>query len=223
MAHDHPATSQVRRGGEQSLPLAHPGHGAGGGPATQTGQRGAHLGSATGVHGEAGVSLELAKCPFGVRAEDPVDPSSIETERAEALLELVDVVTAQHRGAQVEEAISESVPRFDQCLPGGRVADTRDAEASVLLETLDGGNGGGTEGADLSPFDRMSRRREALLDIGDRGAGGSWPEGELVVVDESGSGPSAPSGARSRGTVEGPRAVDPCPWPPRSVRLPRRP
>ncbi len=195
VADDHPAAGQARWCAQQPLSFTYPGHGARRGSPAEPGQRRADLGTAAGVHGESGVALELAKRTFGVRAQDAVHPARVESERAQALLELVDVVAAQHGGAQVEEPVPEPVPGFDQGLPRGGVAHPGDAQSPVFLEVLDGGRGRGPEGADLRPFDRTACRREPLLHVGDRRARVAWPERELVVVDESGSVPERAVGS----------------------------
>ena len=73
------------------------------------------LGSGYSVDGQAGVPLEVAECAGGVRAEDPVDPTCVEPETAEAELEVGYVVAPKHWSVQVEVA----VPQADPCLHEG--------------------------------------------------------------------------------------------------------
>ena len=120
------------------------------------------------VDREAGVALELPERPHGGVAEDPVHPAGVEAERAQALLELGDVVTPQHRGPAVQEAVAQPETGLDQGVPGLGAADPVHAEAPEPLEGLDGGAGGGAE--DPVGVDGRAREdgAEPVLDVGDR-------------------------------------------------------
>ena len=70
-------------------------------------------------------------------AEDAVDPAGVEAEGAQALLELGHVVTPQHRGPAVQEAVTQPETGLDQGVPGLRAADAVDAQAAQALEGLE--------------------------------------------------------------------------------------
>jgi hypothetical protein len=84
-------------------------------------------------------------------------------------LELRHVVTPQHRGPAVQEAVAQPKTGLDQGVPCLRAADPVDAQAAEALESLDRGAGGGSE--DAVGIDGRARedRAQALLDVGDRG------------------------------------------------------
>ena len=122
------------------------------------------------VDRQPGVALELAERPARSVPEDAVDPRRIEPEGAQALLELGDVVTPQHRGPAVQEAVAEPETRLYERVPRLRAAHPVDAETAQALEGLDGGPGGGAE--DTVGIDGRAREDggEAVLDVGDRWA-----------------------------------------------------
>ena len=128
------------------------------------------------VDGQAGVALELAQGPHGGVAEDAVDPAGVEAEGAQALLQLGHVVTPQHRGPAVEEAVTQPETGFDQGVPGLRAADAVDAQAAEALEGLEGGPGGRAE--DAVGVDGRARQDggQAVLHVGDRVT--AVPDGE---------------------------------------------
>ena len=120
------------------------------------------------VHGEAGVALELPERPYGGVAQDPVDPAGVEAQRAQPLLQLGDVVTPQHRGPAVQEAVAQPETGLHQGVPCLHPADPVHPEATQALEGLESGAGGGTEdpvGVDRRPGEDGG---EAVLDVGDR-------------------------------------------------------
>ena len=75
------------------------------------------------VDGEAGVALELEQGAHGGVAEDAVHPPRVEAEAAQALLELGHVVTPQHGGPAVQEAVTEPKTGLHQGVPGLGTAD----------------------------------------------------------------------------------------------------
>lgn len=124
--------------------------------------------------------MEVAKGLGGAGTEDPVHSTRIEAERAEALLQLGDVVTSLHRRTQVEKPVSEIEARFDQPAPcfGGAPAVLR--EPSLLLE--------GTDGAFHDIVVEEAGRRtvgsrqssKTAAEIGDGFSSTSRPEREIV-------------------------------------------
>jgi len=130
------------------------------------------------VDREPGVALELAERPAGAVPEDAVDPRRIEAQGAQALLELGDVVTPQHRGPAVQEAVAQPETRLHEGVPCLRTAHSVDPEAAQSLEGLDGGPGGGAE--DPVGIDGRARKdgAEAVLNVGDGGAAVSDGKGQ---------------------------------------------
>jgi hypothetical protein len=82
------------------------------------------------VDGEAGVALELAEGTDGGVAEDAVDPTGVEAEGAQALLQLRHVVAPQHGGPAVQEAITQPKTGLHERVPGLGAADPVDAQAA---------------------------------------------------------------------------------------------
>jgi hypothetical protein len=85
--------------------------------------------------------------PKGVGPEDAVNPTGVEPECAEPLLQLGHVVTAEIRGAKVEMTIAKFPAGFDQCLPGRFVAQTGHREATSGLKGAQSRLGGDAEDA----------------------------------------------------------------------------
>ena len=117
------------------------------------------------VNRQRRVLLEVAQGRRRRAAEDAVDSSSVEPERAQPLLELGDVVAAQHRRAQVEEPVAQAVAGFDQGLPGLRAADAVDAEAPAALECLQRGTRRDPELAPRVAHRPEAQRHEPVLHI----------------------------------------------------------
>jgi hypothetical protein len=82
-------------------------------------------------------------------------------------LEVRDVVTPQHRGPSVQEAVTQAKTGLHQGVPRLLPAHPVDAEATQALEGLDGGAGGGTEDAVRVDGYAGEDRREAVLDVRD--------------------------------------------------------
>jgi hypothetical protein len=93
-------------------------------------------------------------------------------------LELGDVVTPQHRGPAVQEAVTQPETRLHQGVPRLRATYPVDTEAAQALEGLDGGAGGRAE--DPVCIDGRARKDggEAVLDVGDRSAAVADGEGQ---------------------------------------------
>ena len=93
------------------------------------------------VDGETGVALELGQRPRGQVAEDPVDPTGVEAERAQPQLEVGHVVTALHGRTAEQETVTEPETGLDQGVPRLRTADAVDPQATQVLECFHGGTG----------------------------------------------------------------------------------
>jgi hypothetical protein len=85
-------------------------------------------------------------------------------------LQLGDVVTPQHRGAAVEEAVAEPETGFDQGVPCLRSTDAVDPEPPEALEGLKGGPGGRAEDAVGVDGRAGDDGGQPVLDVGDRSA-----------------------------------------------------
>ncbi len=148
------------------------------------------------VDGQAGVALELGQRPHGGVAEDAVDPARVEAERAQALLQLGHVVTAQHRGPAVQEAVTHAKTGLDQGVPGLGAADAVDAEAAEALEGLERRPGW--------PGRRRRRRRPAHR--------AGWRV-RRCCTSETASPRSPMASGRPTGRPRSPRAAGPWAWP----------
>ena len=120
------------------------------------------------VHGQSGVALEVAQGLHGGVPEDAVHAPGIEAEGAQALLELGDVVTPEHRGPAIEEAVAQPEPGLDQGAPGLRAADAVDPQSPPSLEGLDGRPGGRAETAGRIGRGPQPEDIEPTLDVSDR-------------------------------------------------------
>ena len=105
----------------------------------QLAERGA---SGDAIDGHAHVALEFGQGTRGPITEDPVHAARVESQRAQSLLQVDDIVAAQHGGAAVEEAIAEAKAGFDQDVPRLGPADAIHPEATEVLERLDGRSSG---------------------------------------------------------------------------------
>ncbi|HUE06777.1 MAG TPA: hypothetical protein VMP41_05085 [Acidimicrobiales bacterium] len=85
-------------------------------------------------------------------------------------MELGHVVTPQHGGPAVQEAVAEPKTRLDQGVPCLRAADPVDTEATEALEGLDRGAGGRAEDAVGIDWRAREDGGQSLLDVGDSGA-----------------------------------------------------
>src|SRR5690606_15712344 len=136
------------------------------------------IGPADLIGDQTGVALEVSDRGPGPRTEDAVDPTGVESERAEPQLELGDVVAAHHRRTQAHQPIAQTELRFDQSSPGSGVADAVAAQAGLLLE----------------PADRRSR---PLAELARRVAGGVPGRGETPL--QVGHGGPDGAGAQRKG------------------------
>lgn len=100
-----------------------------------------HRRTADAVRRKPGVALKVGDRGNGVLPEDRVDPTRVEPERRETTLELSDVVATEHRAAEVEQAISEPVPRFHEGTPRRGIEHAGAGETVLLLEPPEGALG----------------------------------------------------------------------------------
>ena len=167
------------------------------------------LGSGDAIDRQADVPLEVAECPGRVRAEDPVDPTSIESEAAEAELEVGHVVAPKHRSVQVEMTIPEPDPCLHEGSLGGLVDRAVFVQAALGLE---GQKRPGRVRSEvtvglLDGVDRMADRQQAAVEVPD----GSPP---VVGSNRLGHWPNRRVARSPRGSRPVPRATGPCPWRP---------
>jgi hypothetical protein len=111
--------------------------------------------------------LEVLDGACGRRPEDAVDPTGVEPDPGELRLELADVVAAQVRCDQQQQAIAELPRRLDDRAPGDLVADTRFDEATNLLEVPERRFGDLAEAAGLGTDGRETGGAEAPLQVAD--------------------------------------------------------
>jgi hypothetical protein len=92
-------------------------------------------------------------------------------------LEFGHVVTPQHGGPAVQEAVAQAKTGLDQGVPCLRAADAVDAQAAEALEGLD--RGAGCRAEDAVGIDGRAREdgAQSLLDVGN-----SW----AAVADRQG-------------------------------------
>lgn len=107
-------------------------------------------------------------------AEDPVDAPTVKPESTQPLLQLGDVVTAQHWSPAIEESVSEQEARFDQCVPSLTSTGAINAQAPPMLEGFDRRPGRGTEGPVHVVGGHEPERRQPPLEVADRCPGGAF-------------------------------------------------
>src|SRR5207302_8233767 len=100
----------------------------------QSGERAHGLGGNDTVRRQAVVPLELADGGFGLRAEDAVDTSGVESEGREAILKVAHVVPAEVGRGEVQDPVAESPGCLDELAPGFFPDDAVDVQAALLLE-----------------------------------------------------------------------------------------
>ncbi len=167
LADRHPLPGQGARRLAQPLAIAHRGDEL---AAVMAGAESQQLGDrrrpGDAVDRDAHVALKVAKSGRGEIAEDAVDPAGVETQGAQALLELGDVVPPQHGRPPVEEPVTESVPGLDQSRPGLRPTHPVDPKAPAVLERLDRRPGTGSELAPSIDAGGEPELLQAALDVG---------------------------------------------------------
>ena len=172
LADGHPTVGQGPRRGPEQLPVTHRRHQLG---VAVAGAEPEELGDGGGagdtVDGQPDVALELPERRRGQIPEDAVHPPGVESEGAETLLELGDVVTAQHRRPPVEETVPDGAAGLDQGRPGLRSAHPVDPQATTVLERFDGGPGPGLVGTRFVDGGGEAEPPQPLLHIGHRRAG----------------------------------------------------
>jgi hypothetical protein len=78
------------------------------------------------VDGHPGIALELTERGRGEVSEDPVHPTSVESEGTEALLQLSNVLASDHRSSPIQEAVAQAPACLDQGRPGLWATNTVD-------------------------------------------------------------------------------------------------
>jgi hypothetical protein len=126
-------------------------------------------GAADAVDRQAGVALKGPQGVVGGRAHHPVDASGVESQRAQASLEIHHVVAAQIGRTQVQQAITEPVTSLDEAGPGLPTAYPVGHEAASLLKGPDGRLGFGAENA-VFAGDRQTLGEKSPLEVDDCGA-----------------------------------------------------
>ena len=119
------------------------------------------------VHRLARVALEIGHRRRGQAPEDPVHAPGSKPSDPETLLQFRHVVTPQHGGSKVEEAIPQPEARLDQRLPGLPPTHAVHPQAPPMLEGLHRHPGGQTEGAFGITGRGEAHRCQAALDVGD--------------------------------------------------------
>jgi hypothetical protein len=109
--------------------------------------------------------LEILQRPGGARPEDPVDAPRIEADPGERRLQFGDVIAAQVRSDQHQQAITE-VPRcLDDRAPGLLVASSARPQAPLLLELADRAFGGRAKKTRLGAGWREAGGAETALQV----------------------------------------------------------
>jgi hypothetical protein len=132
--------------------------------------------SAHGVAGETGIALKLENGPLSVLAEDAVDTTGVEPQRAQAALEVGDVVASERGRGVVEQPVGEAVAGFDQRAPRLGPADAVDPQPPLLLEAANRGLGAGREAARLVAAGGVPGCGQACLQVADGLARRSLPQ-----------------------------------------------
>ena len=167
--------------------------------ARQAVEGGDALRPADGVGHGTDVALEVPQRLGGVGAEDAVAPPGVEAEGVELLLQVEDVVAAQHRRPVVEEPVAEPVAGFHQRAPRLAAADAVDAQAPGRLEGPDGGGGALAEEAGLGRGRLEPESGQAVLQVPHRltlvTRGDAQPLGQRTPLGDT---PEPPGGRVSR-------------------------
>jgi hypothetical protein len=114
---------------------------------------------------ETDVPLKFGQPGSGEIPEDPVDAPGIEPQSAQSLLELGNIVPAEHRTPKIEETVAELKPSFDQRAPGLATTNPIDPESPLTLEAFDGYPRTKGEGATFVHAEIEPHGAEALLDV----------------------------------------------------------
>jgi hypothetical protein len=84
------------------------------------------------------------------------------------VLEVGDIIAAQHGAFRVQEAVAEQEAALDEGRPGLSADDTVDAQAASILEGTHGGFGARAEFTGLVAADVATDRGETRLEIANR-------------------------------------------------------
>jgi hypothetical protein len=112
--------------------------------------------------------LELDDSPFGIGAEDAIDPARVEAQLAQPTLQLMHILAADHRSFQIQEPITEPIAGLVQIPPGLGPDLSVGRETPVALECAHGLVGGLTELAPGIRAGSVAQRQEPVLNIPDR-------------------------------------------------------
>ena len=97
----------------------------------------------------------------------PSSRPGVEAECVQPALQFGDVVAAQHRSAEVQQAVAERVPALDERGPRLVPDDAVDAHAPMVLEREHRAFRRGTEVTQVVTGQVVTERDEPLLEIAD--------------------------------------------------------
>lgn len=121
--------------------------------------------------------MEITERSHGVGSEDPIDATAVKAEARQASLEVDDVVPAEIRRGQLQEALPKAPASFHQCRPGRCVAFAGLGEMSRALKLGDSSGSRLAEVTELHVRDGQTEGGESTLEVADRlarGPGGQW-------------------------------------------------
>ena len=98
--------------------------------------------------------------------EDAIDAACIETETTQLTLQCSDVVASHVRRRQLEQAVAECPTGFDQNVPRGFVADSRNRETAGLLKVSNSTRRSVAVGSNIER-ERAEYVRESALKVAD--------------------------------------------------------
>jgi hypothetical protein len=110
--------------------------------------------------------LEGTHRHLGLGAEDPVDPSGVESEVAQPQLEVGNVVAPEHGPLEAEQSAPDLEAGFDERRPGRQIADAGDRKVPLTLEPPDSVGGPRVVAADIVRR-RVTPSLEPALQVGD--------------------------------------------------------
>jgi len=107
--------------------------------------------------------LEIADGGIGLGPEDAIDPTGVESERAETALQGRHIITAEHGAPVVEQPVPERQPGLHQRTPRLLAAHTIAADAPRQLERADRPFGARPEDRILIPGPVEAQRLQTFL------------------------------------------------------------
>ena len=120
------------------------------------------------VFNQCTVVLEVENRTQSVRPKDAVDNSCVEAECIESSLKVGDIVAARHRGAQIQQPVSELISRFDQGVPGHRSYVTIAGKTAGTLKCAHRLKSSISEHTSTVVRDVVPKRAKPVLDVPDR-------------------------------------------------------